>query len=297
MQLTDHLEKLKYFYQIAKLGSMRKASQTLFITQPSLTKSIKNLEEALGFTLFNRLPTGIKLTDQGKTLYEYCHSLFASVKDIEQKLLNPQNPMAGSIRVGTYDSIGIYFWPKFLKNFLPKHPQLKLEISTGRSTDIQKKLIQAEIDLALIIDPLPHPQINIVLLQEDYFKFYQSSKKRRVYSQQDQAPIILMDTAHAGGNSLRNKLSMYPQIKQNFYTTSSLETVKEFTLNGLGIGLLPKMVARDSLINHKLEEVKFKGTPRKGIGKHQISLTYSVSRQNSPIIQKIIQEVQSAWKL
>ena len=76
MNLKDHLEKLEYFYEVAKQGSFKKASQNVYISQPSLTKSIKVLEEAIGEDLFVRFPRGVKLTKRGDILFEFCHDLF-----------------------------------------------------------------------------------------------------------------------------------------------------------------------------------------------------------------------------
>ena len=109
MNLADHLEKLKYFYEVGRLGSLKRASESVFISQPSLTKSIKILEDVIGSPLFIRLPRGMKLTKEGEILHSHCQKLFASITNIEQELTYPDDPLAGSLRIGTYDSIAIYF--------------------------------------------------------------------------------------------------------------------------------------------------------------------------------------------
>ena len=153
MNLTDHLEKLKYFHEVARLGTLKQASETVFISQPSLTKSIKILEEVIESPLFIRMPRGMKLTHEGELLYSYTQKLFASIADMEQKLSHPEDPMAGSLRIGTYDSIGTYFWPKFLKSFLNRYKKLEIELTTGRSSEMQTQLEAGKLDLILIVDP------------------------------------------------------------------------------------------------------------------------------------------------
>ena len=126
MYLEDHLEKLRYFYEVAKNGSIKRASANIHLTQPTLTKAIQVLEDSLDKKLFDRLPRGVSLTTEGEILYKFCHTLFASIEEIEKKIKSPKDPFAGSLRVGTYDSIVSYFWPDFLKNFL-KEMKNKIE--------------------------------------------------------------------------------------------------------------------------------------------------------------------------
>ena len=295
MYLDDHLEKLRYFYEVARLGSMKKASEAVFITQPSLTKSIKTLEEAVGSSLFIRMPRGVKLTREGEILFQFCHGLFASITNLEQKLSHPDDPMAGSLRVGTYDSIGIYFWPKFLKSFLPKFPQLELEMSTGRSNDMQDKLENGQVDLALIIEPRTSANIIVETIQKDTFRLYATTSKKTVYESIQDAPLILMESAIAGGQSLNEVLASYGLDEHKLYKTSSLESVKELALNGIGIGFLPQMVAQGPVSKKKLKEISIGKIPSKGVGEHKIGLAYQKARKDSPLITTLIQEIKKSW--
>ncbi|MCF3981562.1 LysR family transcriptional regulator, partial [Pseudomonas aeruginosa] len=84
------------------------------VTQPALTRSLKSLEEALGYPLFERHPRGVLLTDAGKTLFQYCERLFAEVSDLEERLRAP-GELAGVLTIGTYETLGISFWPAALR--------------------------------------------------------------------------------------------------------------------------------------------------------------------------------------
>ena len=281
MSLSDHLEKLNYFNEVAKQGSMKRASEVLFITQPSLTKSMKTLEEALGYELFHRRPRGVILTEKGEILFEYCQGLFSSLRDVEQRLQNPDDPMAGSIRIGTYDSIAIYFWPKFLKYLSKKYPLLDVELTTGRSKDIQRKLESRELDLAYIVEPKANDKIEIEIMDEDSFYLYQSPK---IKEEIDSLPLILMDDAVEVG-----ELSAFGKRKK--YKTSSLESAKELTQSGLGIGVLPERVAQPLVEAKKLKKIIFKGFPKKGISLHKIGAAYQLDRAGSPLLRQILEEL------
>ena len=294
MYLEDHLEKLRYFFTVAKLGSMKKASEEIHITQPSLTKAIKILEEAVGHQLLERHPRGVIPTERGEMLLQYCHELFASLSNLEQKLEWPDDPMAGAIRVGTFDSIGVYFWPKFLKKFLPKYPKLNLVMQTGRSHQMQQKLEAGEIDLALIVEPKATSNIIIENFKSDTFKFYAALKGRNVYKNNDDVPLILMPEAIAGDSPLQEVLADFGLQDRRLYTSSSLESVKELTLNGIGVGLLPEMVAKDEVKKKNIAEFKQKPFPGKGIGKHSIGIAYAKARSNSPLVKELISEIKNS---
>jgi len=295
MNLVQHLEKLRYFYEVAKLGSMKKASTSIYISQPSLTKSIKNLEEVIGAPLFVRMPRGVQLTHEGEILNQFCHTLFSSITNLEQKLQHPSDSMAGSLKVGTYDSIGIYFWPKFLKSFLPHYPGLKFELETGRSAQIQEKLEQGELDLILVIEPKAKEHINVEVLRKDNFKLFISTKSKRTFKSESIAPIIYMPSALAGKTNLQQMIESLDTIKKrNFYTTTSLESVRELTINGIGIGLLPRMVAKDCVEKNKLQEIKIQNFSSKKIGEHSIGIAYRKSKQKSLLIQTLVNQIKKS---
>ncbi len=294
MYLREHLEKLHYFYEIAHLGSMKRAAEAVFVTQPSLSKSMKILEEVVGHELFIRLPRGVKLTQAGEVLFNYCHELFSSLKDVEQKFKSLDDPMAGSLRVGTYDSIGIYFWPGFLKKFLSKYPNLSLEMSTGRSREMQSLLENGELDLIVVINPQKGPQTIVEKLNDDSFKFYQTTKKKTLFSDTKTAPLVLMPDSFAPAQSLKEKMAAFKVDERKIYSMSSLESVKELTLNGLGLGFLPEFVAHSFVEKNLLEEVDLGHGSKKGLFPHSLGLAYHKSRQGHPLVETLITEIKES---
>lgn len=301
MNLKDHLEKLPYFFEVAKTGSIRQAAERLYITQPSITKSIKILEDAIGRQLFTRLPRGMVLTQEGEVLLKYCYQLFSHLSDLEKSLAAPNDPMAGSLKVGTYDSIAIYFWPNFLRTFLSKYPKLDLQLTTNRSRTIQQMVEKGELDLGLIIEPEETNQAMTINLGKDQFRFYKSAEKKPIYSAKQDAPLIYMPDAMAGSDQaildkFIGRLNDDPKNQKEerkLYQTSSLESVKELTLNGIGLGLLPKMVANEEVSKGRLKEVRPTAFRGKVIGEHNLGIVYSKHRENSPVLIKLIEELQS----
>ncbi len=292
MNLIDHLEKLKYFHEVARLGSMKKASEVILISQPSLTKSIKILEETIGSPLFIRLPRGVKLTKEGNTLFNFSQKLFVSITNIEQNLTRPNDPFSGSLNIGTYDSIAIYFWPNFLKKVITKHIHLDIHLTTGRSIEIQEKLEAGKLDLALIVDPKESKNIAVEMIKTDYFNFYESTLKKKVYKKIEDAPIIFMPSATIGRDTLADLVLKMKTENRKQFSTSSLESVKELTLNGLGIGLLPEMIVKKLVKQKKIKKVSTQLIKNNaGVGSHQIGIAYNRHKKESVLIKNIIHEI------
>lgn len=298
MILKNHLEKLQYFYQVAQSGSFKEAAQKINITQPSLTKSIQILEGSVDKKLFTRLPRGVQLTTEGQILFEYCHQLFSQLEDVENKLKAPDDPMAGFLRVGTYDSIAIYFWPLFLRDFLPKYPALNIDLTTDRSTKIQKMVEQGQLDLGLIIEPKETSLSKVLVLVEDRFCLYSSTNAEVVFDSIDEAPLIYMPDALAGDQNLTLTKS-HPSLEnlghRRLYKTSSLESTKELLLKGIGMALIPERVAKPEVEAGRIRPVEIEGFPASGVGQHKIGIVYSKHREESQTLQRLIEEIKASY--
>ena len=236
------------------------------------------------------------MTLEGELLFNYCHQLFAQLSDLEIKLAAPEDPMAGSLRVGTYDSIAIYFWPKFLRRFLPKYPRLSLQLTTARSQKIQDQVEKGELDVGLIIEPKESLNIQVIDLAKDQFSLYATKSKTPNYEEVHSAPLIFMPEAVAGSKKTILKKYFEPlqdEKKRIEYHTSSLESAKELISNGIGIGLIPDRVAKQDVESGKIKKVSLKGFPSEGIGEHKIGLIYSKHREQSETLQRLIKELKS----
>ena len=296
MALQDHLEKFRHFYEVARCGTFKEAAEHIAITQPSLTKSIQVLEGAIDKKLFTRQPRGVKLTVEGDLLYNYCHQLFAQLNDIEMRLAAPDDPMAGSLRVGTYDSIAVYFWPDFLREFLPENPHLSLELTTGRSKEIQTLVEQGQLDMGLTIEPKEGANVEVLNLWKDRFMLYASKELTPSYESLEEAPLIYMPQAFGGPKPdiLKDYFQDKSKSKQRVeYHTSSLESVKELTIKGIGIGLLPTRVAQQDVEAKKLKLCPFGKFPKKGIAEHNVGVVYLRQHHQSKTLQSLIKELKN----
>ncbi len=104
-----NLELYKVFYHVVKSGSISKASQELFISQPAVSQAIKKLESRLGGQLFARVPKGITLTPEGEVLFKYIEQGYNMILLAESKFMETINLDMGVIRIGASDMTLRYF--------------------------------------------------------------------------------------------------------------------------------------------------------------------------------------------
>lgn len=280
----------------ANIPKLKNAAQALFLTQPTLSKSIKILEASLGCPLFHRHPKGVQLTQEGEILYREGVKVLQLLEGAAKELTHPKDPLSGTLRIGTYDSMLIYFWADFLKKFSKRHPKLKFEIKTMRSADVQKSLHNDELDFAFIISPKPAPQLIISSLQKDCFYFFESTSKHKSYQSLNDAPLIYMEQAFGQNREvledILQTITLKDKSQRQMYLVSSLESVKELCLNGLGIGILPHFVANKEIKTKKLQFAKLTQTKwDKGFGEHDLSIAYKTLWSQSATLQDLISQM------
>ncbi|MGI8314341.1 LysR family transcriptional regulator [Halobacillus mangrovi] len=156
------LQKLKYFIEVAQQQSFTKAADTLFISQPALSKQMRLLEEELGFSLFNRSVRGVKLTEKGKGLYQELRPLFT---EIEKTVTHYQGH--DKVRFGSTPFLSSYFLHEFYGNL--ERANFYVTAIRDDSQDLLPLLENDEIDGAIIQDVPTYKKLRSTLLFKDEF--------------------------------------------------------------------------------------------------------------------------------
>ena len=152
MRLT--LAQLEAFYWTATHGSVDKAAQTLNIAQPTVSLRLRGLEDALGYRPFERAGRGLKLTLRGLDLLDECRSIFASLETIEARA--GAQKIAGPIRLGFAEGFAMICLPEILSRLHADHPGLQPELMVATSAQIEPLLHDLKLDLAFLVNPVPH---------------------------------------------------------------------------------------------------------------------------------------------
>ncbi|MDF2441609.1 MAG: hypothetical protein JWN98_2593 [Abditibacteriota bacterium] len=144
-----NINHLAVFHAVAEESSLTRAAEKLHISQPAVSKSLRELERSLGMALFHRLSTGVRLTEAGELLLGFSHQIFELDREAENALHELRALERGRLHVGASTTIGTYLLPEICARFQRIYPRVELQLEIDNTRAIHDHLRKSEIDLAL----------------------------------------------------------------------------------------------------------------------------------------------------
>lgn len=166
--------QLEYLLAVASCGSFSKASEICFVTQPSLSMQIKNLEEELGVVLLDRSKKPVVPTQVGAIVIEKAKEALLAYDNIKESVAELKGSVAGKIRLGVIPTIAPYLLPRFVHSFSEKYPKVELEIRELTTREIINAMDHDELDAALVAGGTCPERITEHELFDDRFYAYVS---------------------------------------------------------------------------------------------------------------------------
>lgn len=259
----ENLELYHIFYIVAETGSITKASEKLFISQPAVTKQIKNLENNLGCELFIRTPRGMILNEIGKSIYSDIKQAMICIENAEEKINKQSNLKEGKIKIGISTSLAKNYLIKYIDLFHSNYPNIQIEINTDPTTVLLEKLKYGLIDFIIAKKPIQiDKDITYHLLGEIKEilvagPIYYNLQNRKVsLSELENYPILLPKTPA----STRAEFDAFCK-ENNLVLKSSMEIASsnllvEFTKIGYGLGLVTENYVCDEIKKNVLFQIK-----------------------------------------
>lgn len=258
-----NMEWYKVFYQAALTGSLSKAAEALYITQPAVTHSIKQLEQHLGGQLFFRTSKGVQLTDEGLVLFKYIEQAFNFIATGERKLAELHDLMSGEIKIGAGDTLCRHYLLPYLKSFHTDYPDIKIQVTNRTSLETTNLLKEGRIDLGIVNLPVTDNKLNIMESVEIQDCFVAGLQYRHLaeeplpIAQLNHYPLILLELgsstrAYVDAFAGAHGVTLKPEIE-----LGSIDLLVEFARTGLGIACVIKNFALEELAaGHSLFEVR-----------------------------------------
>ena len=162
-----HLETLKVFCDLAETGSFSLAASKNFITQSAVSQQIRSLEERYSRELVERSKGRVRLTPAGEVLYRAGKEIVQKYREIEDNLQTLSHSVAGTVRVATVYSVGLYELSSPLKKYLRTFPDVNIHLEYTRANKIYEDVIRGDMDLGIVAYPSKRPQVLITPFRED----------------------------------------------------------------------------------------------------------------------------------
>lgn len=265
---------LEKIIAIAEEGSMARASQKLFITQPALSKALTKVEEELGEILFTRRPSGLEVTYAGECFIKKAYQILKLYSDVDMEFCELNQMRKGILKIGSADRLGALVLPELLKKFHERYPNIKIELVEQNSMKLEESLLMGALDLAILCLPLKNHNVRYQVFYEDPIcvavpswhplnrKAYQKDGEFMPYLPMDalQNQTFLLThpskkTRMAADRLLENLNGHY----QVGLESVNIETIIRLVASGLGISLIPSIFSRtyrtgDKVNYYRLEE-------------------------------------------
>lgn len=284
-------ELYRVFYTVATIGNITKAAQELMISQPAVSKAIKNLEEQLGGVLFTRTKRGVVLTEEGKEFYKYIKRAVEQISNAENKFSDLINLEIGTIRIGVSTTLTKHFLLSYLEKFHKDYPKIKIQILTNVASELFSKLQMGLLDLIIVNLPYEsNSEIEIKELREihDCFIVGEAYKelvgKRLTLEDLKIYPLIFQSKGSISRAFLDDYLSKSGITLEPEMSLASFTLVKDFTRIGFGIGYSTKEYIEEDLNNEDLYILDV--TPQ--VTARKIGLAYSKKNLPSFCTKKLI---------
>jgi Transcriptional regulator len=263
--------KHKVFLAVARQLSFTKASQELFISQPAITKHIKQLEEHYKASLFERRGSAISLTEAGSILLEHLTKAQTIEKQLEFEINSHRDKfhVKGELRLGASTTVALYIIPPILSGFSQKHTDVRISLFNRNSESVLKALLDHEIDLGIIEGKSKMSQVNSQHFLTDEVVAVCSArsalcKRKKLTSESlKQIPVVLRErgsgTLAAVKFALAGKGIKMSDLKTNI-RLGGTEALKNFLLADDSMGFLPvravaKELASGDLVRLYIEDL------------------------------------------
>lgn len=277
---------LQYFVEVANTLNFSRASERIGISQPSLSAAMKRLEQALDVSLFIRSKNGVTLTKGGKRLLAHTRQLLQMWDTVKSECQASHDEVQGCFRFGCHTSVALYGLSAFLPAFLEQHPQMEIQLEHDLSRKILEEVVNFSVDIALVVNPVRHPDLIIQKLYEDEVTFWCTREPNAGSGLLDSGhAVIICDPDLAQTQWLLKYLHREGLQYKRVITSSSLEVVAKMTASGNGIGILPACVARSvcpGLLNPLPDMPKFND---------EICLVYRHENRSVKAMQVLVESV------
>ncbi len=153
--MTLDLRVLRYFLTVAREENIMRAAEVLHVTQPTLSRQLKDLEEEFGYPLFIRgnRAQGIVLTEKGMLLRRRAEELLTLADKTEEEMHRSSNELSGSISIGGGESAGMRIIAKTASLIRKEHPHIQFDLFSGNAEEVKEKLDQGILDFGVFIEP------------------------------------------------------------------------------------------------------------------------------------------------
>ena len=262
--MSLNLHHLRVFAAVAEQRGFSRAAAPLRLSQPAVSKAVRQLERRIGVPLVERAGRASRLTAAGEQLAARARELFGVEAAAEEELRALRGLEVGSLRVGASTTIATYMLPPILASFHEAHPAIVLRVVSANTRAITRSLLERRLDIALVEGPVEHPRIETSRWRSDELVVIAPPGHRLVSDRRVSAHELTPErfVVREQGSGTREvaeralaKLGVHPVVALQLGST---EAVKQAVAAGLGMAIVSRYAAADQLALGRIALVRLR---------------------------------------
>ena len=251
------LTELRYIVAVAREKHFGRAAEACFVSQPTLSVSVKKLESELGVMLFERGSAEVTLTPIGEEIVQQAQRVLDEANRMKEIADQGRDPLRGALRVGVIYTIGPYLLPRIIKAMIDRHPQMPMILQESFTVRLLDMMRTGDVDVAVLAEPFDDTGLNVQPLYDEDFLVavppqHPWAKLSSIASiDLKQETMLLLGVGHCFRDQVLEvcpeaaRFSANSEGIQKTVEGSSLETIRHMVAEGLGVTVLPKMSATE----------------------------------------------------
>ncbi|HEX6598147.1 MAG TPA: LysR substrate-binding domain-containing protein [Gemmatimonadaceae bacterium] len=248
-----NLHHLRVFARVAEEGGFTRAAQALRLSQPAVSKAVRELERQTGVPLFERAGRVTRLTAAGDALFARARELFAVERSAEEELRALRGLSGGVLRVGASTTVATYLLFPYLARFRATNPGVKLRVASANTRAIARALLERRLDVALVEGPVRHARIEVIPWREDELVLitppaHRLATKRSIDLRELAAePLIVREPGSGTRRVAEHALAAHDVSPTVALQLGSTEAIKQAVAAGLGVAFVSRFAVEEQV--------------------------------------------------
>ncbi|MEL6958265.1 MAG: LysR substrate-binding domain-containing protein [Pseudomonadota bacterium] len=278
------LKQMRYFETLSRTGHFGRAADLAGISQPALSMQIKEMEETLGVTLFERAAREVRLTRFGEDLVPRIRAILRSVDEVGDLARLAQDRLSGRLRLGVIPTIAPYLLPAFIGRLTHAYPDLDLQVRETMTQTLIEELNDGKLDAAILALPISEPGLEeVAIFDEDFVLIRPEEDAARpvpAASELETMQLLLLEEGHCFRDQALAFCNLRTGLPREGLDGSSLSTLVQLVGSGIGVTLIPEMAVPIEARSARVDVARFKAPcPSRTIG--------MVWRKTSPLAEQL----------
>lgn len=255
-----NLHLLRIFATVVEQKSFSRAAEVLAVSQPAVSKAVRELESQLDVVLLDRGGRQFTVSEPGKVLYEYARGIFAMERAAVDAVQSFYSMERGTLTIGASTTIATYWMPPLIARFAKAHPGIQIRVQSSNTQGVAQRLIDCEVDVALVEGPVEDERLESRPWREEAMLIVAppgSPLASRRFSAKTLAGAnwIMREPGSGSREVVERTLGELDVRIERSLEVGSNEAILQSVAAGLGLGMVPQITAADLLALGRVTEI------------------------------------------